>query len=272
MPAIQIDNQDLYYSWSPAGEGPILLLIHGLGSSNSFYASIIPGLVQKGFSCLAFDTPGSASSPYRGSDSDGEEICGAAVALIAALELDVKRIVVVGHSMGAIIASELALRLDILGVILIGPVNPSAALADVFDARIKLVENEGMEGVANVVPFAATGPKATATQKAFIRALLLAQTAEGYKSLCRLIANAKRPRYEDIKCPLLIIAGSHDKTAPLTGSQDILNSWGVEAGLKRIEILAGVGHWHCIEAAPEVEDLVGAFVEAVRSTGQASQA
>lgn len=43
--------------------------------------------------------------------------------------------------MGAIIASELALRLDILGVILIGPVNPSAALADVFDARIKLVEN-----------------------------------------------------------------------------------------------------------------------------------
>lgn len=64
-----------------------------------------------------------------------------AVALIAALELDVKRIVVVGHSMGAIIASELALRLDILGVILIGPVNPSAALADVFDARIKLVEN-----------------------------------------------------------------------------------------------------------------------------------
>ncbi|KAG8406514.1 hypothetical protein J3459_019229 [Metarhizium acridum] len=113
-------------------------------------------------------------------------------------------IVVVGHSMGAIIASELALHLEILGVVLIGPVNPSAALADVFDARIKLVEN-------------ATGPKATATQKAFIRALLLAQTAEGYKSLCRTIANAKRPRYEDIKCPLPYHAGSHDKTAPLTG-------------------------------------------------------
>lgn len=84
---------------------------------------------------------------------------------------------------------------------------------------------EGMEGVAKVVPFAATGPKATTTQQAFIRALLLAQTAEGYKSLCRTIANAKRPRYEDIKCPLLIIAGSHDKTAPLTGSQEILNRY-----------------------------------------------
>jgi alpha-beta hydrolase superfamily lysophospholipase len=58
MPTLQIDDQELYYSWTPAGDGPILLFIHGLGSSNSFYASIIPGLVQQGFSCLAFDTPG----------------------------------------------------------------------------------------------------------------------------------------------------------------------------------------------------------------------
>ncbi|TWU75859.1 hypothetical protein ED733_005449 [Metarhizium rileyi] len=268
MPTLQIDDgQDLYYSWSPAGDGPILLFIHGLGSSNSFYASIIPGLVQRGFSCLAFDIPGSALSTYRGRHSDGEAICGAAVALITALELDAKHIIAVGHSMGAMIASEIALlRLSILGVVLIGPVNPSAALADVFDARIQLVESEGIEGVANVVPFAATGPKATATAKAFIRALLLAQTTEGYKSLCRTIASAKRPRYEDIHCPLLIIAGSHDKTAPLTGARDILNSWGVEAGLKRIEILADVGHWHCIEAAAEVEALVGVFVEGIRVT------
>lgn len=82
-----------------------------------------------------------------------------------------------------------------------------------------------MEGVANVVPFAATGPTATATHKAFIRTLLLAQSAEGYKSLCRTISNAKRPQYENIKCPLLIIAGSHDKTAPLAGSKEILNRY-----------------------------------------------
>jgi DNA repair exonuclease SbcCD nuclease subunit len=82
-----------------------------------------------------------------------------------------------------------------------------------------------MEAVAKVIPSAATGPNATATQKAFIRTLLLAQTAAGYKSLCRTIAGATRPRYEDITCPLLIIAGSHDKTAPLTGSQDILNRY-----------------------------------------------
>ncbi|KAK2595291.1 hypothetical protein QQS21_007006 [Conoideocrella luteorostrata] len=140
MPSIQIDDQELCYSWNPAGEGPILLFIHGLGSSHSFYSTIIPSLVRKGNSCLAFDTPGSALSTYRGRDSDIEAICGAALALIATLDLDVSRVIVVGHSMGAIVASEIALHLGNPGVILIGPVNPAPALSDVFAARIKLVE------------------------------------------------------------------------------------------------------------------------------------
>lgn len=176
--------------------------------------------------------------------------CGAVLALIALLELDAKRIIVVGHSLGAIVASEVSLHLGLLGTVLIGPVNPSAALAEVFTARLQLLEKgrpsppppddppgrtrdvfliglrpmctEGMEGIANVVPLAATGPGATATQQAFIRALLLAQSPEGYASLCRMIINAQRPRYEDIKCPLLIITGSHDETAPMSGSQQIL--------------------------------------------------
>ena len=80
-------------------------------------------------------------SKYRGRDSDAQAICGAVVALIAALGLDAKRIIAIGHSMGAIIASEIALHLGLLGAVLIGPVNPSSALGDVFAARIKLVEN-----------------------------------------------------------------------------------------------------------------------------------
>lgn len=82
---------------------------------------------------------------------------------------------------------------------------------------------EGLEGVAAVVPRAATGPAATATQRAFVRALLLAQSADGYKSLCRTIAGAARPRYGDARCPLLVIAGSHDTTAPLAGAERILS-------------------------------------------------
>ncbi|KAG5990446.1 hypothetical protein E4U43_004285, partial [Claviceps pusilla] len=79
-------------------------------------------------------------SRYNGRDSDVEAICGAALGLLAILKLDSKRVIVVGHSMGAIVASEMALHLSPLGIILLGPVNPSSQLADVFTARIQLVQ------------------------------------------------------------------------------------------------------------------------------------
>ncbi|OAQ71782.1 alpha/beta hydrolase [Purpureocillium lilacinum] len=218
---------------------------------------------NKGTHVLPLTRPvSSALSTFRGKDSDPGMICGAASALMTALNIDSRRVVAVGHSMGAIVASELARSLDLLGVVLIGPVNPNEALVDVFEARTKLVDAGGMEGVAAVVPSAATGPKATATQQAFIRTLLLAQSPEGYKSLCRTIQRANRPQYEDIKCPLLIIAGSHDKTSPLGGSEHIF--WGAGESQKRLEVLQGVGHWHCIEAAEEVLGLVSGFAAQLR--------
>ncbi|KAM4065652.1 alpha/beta hydrolase family protein [Hirsutella rhossiliensis] len=264
MPSLRIEDQDLYYDWTRANDdGLTLVFIHGLGSSSSFFAPIIPTLVKHGCSCLAFDTPGSALSKYRGRDCDSEMICGAASALITALDLDSKRIIVVGHSMGAIFASELALHLDLVGVVLIGPVSPSDALGQLFAARIKRVEAEGMEAMASTIPTAATGPKATSTHRAFIRALLLAQSPQGYMSLCRTIASAKCPRYGDIRCPLLIIAGSHDLTSPPQDSREILQSWGGEQRQKRVEVLEGVGHWHCIEAADEVCELVKIFADSL---------
>lgn len=64
MPFKDINGKKIFYSWKPASRaGLTLLLIHGLGSSHSFWAPIIPGLVEAGFSCLAFDVPGAYSTP-----------------------------------------------------------------------------------------------------------------------------------------------------------------------------------------------------------------
>ena len=61
MPFLDIDQQVLYFKYEQpgaGGNGTTLLFIHGLGSSHSFYASITPYLLNKGFSCLSIDTPG----------------------------------------------------------------------------------------------------------------------------------------------------------------------------------------------------------------------
>jgi pimeloyl-ACP methyl ester carboxylesterase len=78
--------------------------------------------------------------------------------------------------------------------------------------------------MADEIPKAATGTKAEPVHWAFIRALLLAQKAEGYASLCKVIANAHPPKYADIDSPVLLLAGSDDKTSPLKNVEEIYNA------------------------------------------------
>jgi pimeloyl-ACP methyl ester carboxylesterase len=108
---------------------------------------------------------------------------------------------------------------------------------------------------------AATGSKAGPLQHAFIRSLILGTSPQGYISLCNVIAKATKPNYGSIKVPLLIFVGSEDKTAPLESSEVILSEFGTEDDKKKISVLEGVGHWHCIEAPDEVTRVILPFVQ-----------
>ena len=55
--------------------------------------------------------------------------------------------------------------------------------------------------------------------------------------------------------------GSEDKTAPLESSRGILSEYGTEDDKKKISVLEGVGHWHCIEAPDEVTRVILPFVQ-----------
>ncbi len=75
-----------------------------------------------------------------------------------------------------------------------------------------------------------------------------------------MIAKAFKPNYDNVKAPLLILVGSEDKTAPLASSEDILNAYGTATDKKTLEILDGVGHWHCVEAADDVARRIIKFI------------
>ena len=119
---------------------------------------------------------------------------------------------------------------------------------------------EGLESLANSVPTAATGSRAGPLQHAFIRSLILGTSPEGYISLCGVIAEGKQPSYGQIKVPLLILAGEEDKTAPMSGCEAILHAYGTSEDQKRIEVLSGVGHWHCVEDPDSVGNHVYSFI------------
>lgn len=107
-----------------------------------------------------------------------------------------------------------------------------------------------MEPLANAVPGAATGKKSTPLQKAMIRELIIQQEPKGYASHCEVIVNMKGPGFSKIKTPVLILAGEEDQSAPMEGCKAIHENLGSE--IKELQILKGVGHWHCIESPEEV--------------------
>lgn len=116
-----------------------------------------------------------------------------------------------------------------------------------------------MEPMANTIPSGATGSGASALSKSFIRELILNQNPKGYAALCHAIANAPSIDYSAINKPFLLIAGEEDKSASLDGCQYIFEN--VQGKEKRMEVLAGVGHWHCVEAPEEIGRVVKHFVE-----------
>ena len=162
-----------------------------------------------------------------------------------------------------IVAAHLAASRNdrVVAAVLIGPVYPNDGAVPIFEKRIQTVEQLGMEAMANSVPSAAVGKNASPLAKAFIRELLLGQDPAGYISNCRVIVNAKPPAYNAIKVPVLILAGEEDKSAPLEGCKKMFEEMETE---KKLEIMKGVGHWHCLEAFAEVGKLILNFYHEIQ--------
>ena len=59
--------------------------------------------------------------------------------LMKARKLEASRTILVGHSMGGMVACEVATQLDLRGLVLLGPVHPTPAMGDIFQQRISNV-------------------------------------------------------------------------------------------------------------------------------------
>ncbi|KAJ5132165.1 Alpha/beta hydrolase fold-1 [Penicillium atrosanguineum] len=259
MPFLQARTHRLHYADSHPDGSPsdlTFIFIHGLGSSQNYYFPVLPHLTSH-YRCITIDTYGAGRSPYT---NETVSIPSIADDIIGALDaLKIPKAIVVGHSMGGLAATDLGARYPdhVSGVVAIGPVHPSEMLVTVMSKRADTVLESGMEPMANTIPFAAVGSRSTELQKAFIRELVLGQDPKGYAALCRAIASAQPADYAAVKAPFMLIAGEEDKSAPMEGCKHIFDQ--VSSQKKSLEVLKNVGHWHCIEAADEVGDLLVKF-------------
>lgn len=267
MPFLQLGYKRLHFTdYAPTERGTdhetrTIICHHGLGSSQNFYYPIVPAFLASGFRVITFDASGAARSPYTQVEQSIKSLASDVLGILDALSLP--RAILLGHSMGGMVASYLAsdsiTKGRIQAVVLIGPVYPSEAVSHAFEKRIDVVGRQGMSPMAETIPFSAPGSRASPLVRAFIRELLLGQSSSGYLSHCRVICDAKTPVYGDIMAPLLLIAGEEDKSADLAMCKRMFDEIGSQE--KEMEVLEGVGHWHCLEAPDKVVRTILDFLD-----------
>ena len=240
------------------GEGPAVLMVHGLGGTSNFYQVQADALAER-FQVIRVDSAGAG----RSAPADPITIDGHAADLAALLgELGVSSAAVVGHSAGTLVVRALAARRpDLVSkLVLLGAVTePTEQGRQAQRDRAALLRREGTAAVAPGVvanALSETTRRDRPEVAAFVRELVMRQDAEGYARNCEALAAATAPAPVSPGLPLLLITGEDDKV----GAPAVSSALAAEHGGATVEILPGVGHWTALEAAGPVTDLLAKFL------------
>ncbi len=193
------------------GTGQPLLLIHGVGLCADAWGAMLPGLAD-GFHISAVDLPGhgqSATFPDRPSLIDYTDRL--------AQVLD-RPAFIVGHSMGALIAMDMAVRHPAL-VRAIAPLNPifrrSSAASEAVRSRASQLEREWNPDPSGTLErwFGANPKGAMATARDDCRSWLTSVDPTGYAQAYNVFACEDGPTdtaLAGISCPALFVTGSDE--------------------------------------------------------------
>jgi 3-oxoadipate enol-lactonase len=204
-----------------AGQGPALVLVHGHPFDRRMWAPQLRSLSHQ-FRVLAPDLPG-----YGGSPPLGDTVTMRALAEEVSRFIDavgVPRAVVVGLSMGGLVAMELALaRPDqVDGVVLAATTAAPVTSAEAEQRRTTAaqVERDGMLDLALEMAGRLFGPAARANPDIVEPVLSMMLRTPPAGAAAALRGRAERPDYRallpGLQVPAMVIAGDHDGYADET--------------------------------------------------------
>jgi 3-oxoadipate enol-lactonase len=240
------------------GQGPAVLLVHGLGGTSNFYQLLTDALAEQ-HRVIRVDSAGSG----RSAPADGISVESHADDLAAVLDqLGIDSAAAVGHSMGTLVVRSLAARYPekVSALALLGAVRePAEAGRQAQRDRAAILREQGTAAVAPGVvanALSETTRRDKPEVAAFVRELIMRQDAEGYARNCEALAVATDPGPIDPALPLLLITGEDDKVGPPEASHELAGAHGNAT----VEIVPGIGHWTALEAVGPVNDHLLTFL------------
>lgn len=242
---------------------PAVLLLHGAAMDHSAWQWQSRYLAHHGYSVLAPDLPAHGRSPGSVRTSV-ESLAGWAEDLLAALGRE--RAFVAGHSLGSLVALELAMRRpDLVAALVLAGTSVPMPVGEAFLAAAKddspaAHAMQSVWGHARLSPLATSPVPGTCLLAAGRRLVERAPPGVQHAGLAACHAYAPDPaRLGAIAMPVTVIAGRFDQMTPPRAGEAVARAI---PGARRVTVNAG--HSMLSEAPREV---LGILVEAFRSPG-----
>ena len=248
---MQINGKEL--AVEIAGDGPVVLMVHGLGATSNFYQVQADALTD-GHTVIRVDSAGAGRSEVSDDisvDAHADDLAGAARRARGRLRgrggaLD-------GHPRGPLARRPLPrARSPRSPCSAPSPSRPTPGRQAQRDRAAVLRE----KGTVAVAPGVVANALSETTRRdkpevaAFVRELVMRQDPEGYARNCEALAAATDPGPISTSLPLLLVTGSDDKVGPPAVSHELAESHGSAT----VQIIEGIGHWTALEAANDVTD------------------
>ena len=255
-----LNGTNLHYRTDGDPQGTPLVLIHSLGTDLRLWDDLIPRL-DPTLRLVRFDLQGHGLS----ADPAGELTLVDFSADLAALldHLEIEKVVILGISIGGLIALDFALRNQarVSSLIL---VDTAARIGtpELWQTRMDTIRAHGMAHLADSILsrwFAPDFAARCSTQFQGFRTLFIRNSVPGYTAACAVLRDADlRAEVSQIKVPTLVLCGEQDAATPPDVVQELAQSL-PNAG---IVLLPGAGHTPPIEGPQIMADQVNGFIHA----------
>jgi len=253
MPVVRIGGKQISYWTGRKGilEGrETILFIHGAGGGQYTW-SFQKGFFEKEFNPIVIELPGHGESGGEGE----EEIVTYAEQVYAFLqEVGVRKIFLVGHSMGGAIVQMLALTHPevIQGITLVGTGAKLKVLPMILDG----VKADFEETVRKITQFSHSRKTPLVFIERGIADMLQCRPEVLYGDFAACNRFDVMKEVEKIDLPTLILCGEDDELTPIKYSQFLHN----RIKGSKLEVLPNAGHMVMMEAPQVFNEKIAKFV------------
>lgn len=263
MPIAELDGLRLNYRDEGDLAGAPVVFANALGSDLRIWDAVVARM-PPGLRLIRYDKRGHGQSdcpppPYRMG-----ALVGDAERLLD--HLGVRDCVFVGLSIGGMIAQGLAVkRLDLVRGLVLSNTAAKIGTAEMWQERIKAVEEQGIEPMADNVMERWFGKDFRATPELTLwRNMLVQQSRAGYAGCCAAIAGTDfYTPTSGLRLPCLGFAGAEDGSTP----PDLVRETVDLIPGSQFHLIRRAGHIPCVEKPDEYTERLTTFLKEIGHIG-----